>query len=71
MEKRTLGTSGLEVSALGMGCMGMGGMFNVAPDKVQKLKITTVCLDHGKTEPNPRVPFKPVPIESCAKDSKR
>jgi len=45
-----------------------GGMFNVAPDKVQKIKIATVCLDHGKTDPNPRVPYTPVPIASYAKD---
>jgi hypothetical protein len=51
----------------GMGGMG-GGMFNIAPDKVQKVKIATVCLDHGLTDPNPRVPYKPVPIDSYAKD---
>jgi hypothetical protein len=45
-----------------------GGMFNVAPDKVQKIKIATVCLDHGLTDPSPRVPYKPVPIASYAKD---
>jgi hypothetical protein len=51
----------------GMGGMG-GGMFNVAPDKVQKVKIAAVCLDHGLTDPSPRVPYKPVPIESYVKD---
>jgi hypothetical protein len=52
----------------GMGGGGMGGMFNIAPDKVQKVKITAVCLDHGKADPNPRIPYKPVPIDSYAKD---
>ncbi len=52
----------------GMGGGGMGGMFNIAPDKVQKVKITAVCLDHGKADPNPRVPYKPVPIGDYAKD---
>jgi hypothetical protein len=52
----------------GMGGGGMGGMFNIAPDKVQKVKIAAVCLDHGKADPNPRVPYKPVPIDSYAKD---
>jgi hypothetical protein len=51
----------------GMG-MGMGGMFDVAPDKVQKIKVAAVCLDHGKTDPSPRVPYKPIPIESYTKD---
>jgi len=50
-----------------MGGMG-GGMMNVAPEKVQKIRIGTVCLDHGKDDPNPRVPYKPVPIDSLVKD---
>jgi hypothetical protein len=52
----------------GMGGMGMGGMMNIAPDKVQKVRIAAVCADHGLTDPSPRVPYKPVPIESYAKD---
>jgi hypothetical protein len=55
----------------GMGGMGGGmggGMFNVAPDKVQKIKIAGVCMDHGLNDPNPRIPYKPVPAESYAKD---
>jgi len=51
----------------GMGGGGGGGMFNIAPDKVQKVKIVTVCLDHGKDDPNPRVPYRPIPLESYAK----
>jgi hypothetical protein len=47
---------------------GMGGMMNIGPDKVQKVKLAAVCLDHGKTDPNPRVPYQPVPINSYAKD---
>jgi hypothetical protein len=51
----------------GMGGMG-GGFFNVAPDKVAKVKLVTVCLDHGKEDPNPHIEYKLVPIESYAKD---
>jgi hypothetical protein len=52
------------------GCMmGGGGMFNVPADKVVKVKIVIVCLDHGKKDPNPRVPYNLVPIESYAKDA--
>jgi aryl-alcohol dehydrogenase-like predicted oxidoreductase len=33
MQKRTLGRSGLEVSALGLGCMGLSHGFGPATDK--------------------------------------
>lgn len=51
----------------GMGGMG-GGMMNVGADKVQKVKIASVCLDHGLNDPSPRIAYKPIPIESYAKD---
>jgi len=50
-----------------MGGMG-GGFFNVGADKVGKFQLVTVCLDHGMKDPNPRVPYELVPIESYAKD---
>jgi len=43
---------------------GMGGFFNVKPGKVAKLRVPTVCLEHGKPDPNPRMAYKLVPIES-------
>ncbi|MBI1248725.1 hypothetical protein GC197_12900 [bacterium] len=49
----------------GMGGMGGGGgFFNVLPEKVQKFKVGGVCLDHGKAEPNPKIPYELRPIES-------
>ena len=63
---------GMGMGGMGMGGMGMGGMgggfFNVPADKVGKFKLVTVCLDHGLKDPNPRVPYELVPIESYAKD---
>jgi hypothetical protein len=53
---------------MGMGGMG-GGMFSVPAERVKKVKITTVCLDHGKKDPNPRVPYEIVPVETYAKDA--
>lgn len=48
----------------GMGGMGMGGgMWNVPPDKIAKLQVDTVCLDHGKDDPRPGVPYVIKPIE--------
>ncbi|MBK96456.1 MAG: hypothetical protein CMJ79_12225 [Planctomycetaceae bacterium] len=45
----------------------MGGFQNIEPGKVRKFKVTTVCLEHGKKEPNPRVKYDIVPIESFTK----
>ncbi len=51
----------------GMGGMGGGmGMFNVAPEKVGQLRVPTVCLEHGKGEPNERIPYEIKPLESVA-----
>jgi hypothetical protein len=63
-----MGGMGGGMGGMGGGMGGMGGMMNVGAEKVQKIKIATVCLDHGKTDPNPRVPYKPVPLDSYAKD---
>jgi hypothetical protein len=52
----------------GMGGMGMGGMgmgmFNVPAEKVGKIQVDTVCLEHGKADPRPRVPYEIKPVES-------
>jgi hypothetical protein len=49
----------------GMGMMGGmgGGMFDVGPDRVGKIKVATVCLEHGKEDPNPRVAYELKPLE--------
>ncbi len=48
----------------GMGGGGMGmGMMNVPAEKVGKLKVTTVCLEHGKPEPRPAMKYRIAPIE--------
>jgi hypothetical protein len=52
----------------GLGGGGFGGAFNIAPEKVGKLKVACVCLEHGKDEPNPRVAYEIKPIESYTKD---
>ncbi|NLX95151.1 MAG: hypothetical protein GXY83_03135 [Rhodopirellula sp.] len=54
----------------GMGGMGGGGMgmFNVAPEQVGQFKVTTVCLEHGKDEPNPHVPYEIRPLEEVTSE---
>lgn len=48
---------------LGIGGAG-GGFFNVPPEKTRQLKVGTVCLDHGKPDPTPRIPYEIRPIDS-------
>jgi len=47
-----------------MGGMGMGGMMNIAPERVGQLKVPTVCLEHGKAEPRAQIKYEIRPIES-------
>jgi hypothetical protein len=47
---------------MGGGGMGMG-MFSVPPEKVGQFKVPTVCLEHGKDEPRPSIPYEIKPIE--------
>ena len=47
---------------------GMGGMMNVAPERVHKFKVKTVCLEHGKKDPNPRVPYALKPLREFTTD---
>ena len=46
----------------GFGGGQQGGIFNVGPEKVGKIKVATVCLEHGKDDPNPRVAYELKPI---------
>jgi len=38
--------------------------FNVAPEAVGQLKLASVCLEHGKPDPRPKMPYEIRPIES-------
>src|SRR6202044_388514 len=50
MVKRTLGASGLEVSALGFGCMGMSQSFGPNPgDRGEMMKLLRTAVDLGVT----------------------
>jgi aryl-alcohol dehydrogenase-like predicted oxidoreductase len=50
MEKRTLGSGKLEVSALGFGCMGMSQSFGPNPgDRGQMIELLRAAVDRGVT----------------------
>ena len=49
MEKRILGNSGLEVSALGLGCMGLSFAYGPAPDKQDAIRLLHAAYDRGVT----------------------
>src|SRR5579863_10777742 len=49
MNKRKLGNSGLEVSALGLGCMGMSYAYGTAPDKKEMVKLLHQAVERGVT----------------------
>jgi len=48
MKKRTLG-QGLEVSAIGLGCMGMSAAFGPAMDRSEAIKLIHAAVDRGET----------------------
>jgi aryl-alcohol dehydrogenase-like predicted oxidoreductase len=49
MQKRTLGNSGLEVSAIGYGCMGLDANFGPATDRQQGIKVIRAAVERGVT----------------------
>ena len=49
MEKRKLGSSGLEVSAIGLGCMGMSFGYGPAADKKEMISLIRTAVEQGVT----------------------
>jgi aryl-alcohol dehydrogenase-like predicted oxidoreductase len=49
MKKRKLGNSGLEVSALGLGCMGMSYGYGPAGDKQEMISLLRQAVERGVT----------------------
>src|SRR6266516_3648654 len=49
MQKRKLGKSNLEVSALGLGCMGMSFSYPPFPDKREMISLIRTAVDRGVT----------------------
>src|SRR5580693_5591664 len=49
MKKRKLGKSGLEVSAIGLGCMGMSFGYGPAADKQEMISLIRSAVEGGVT----------------------
>jgi aryl-alcohol dehydrogenase-like predicted oxidoreductase len=49
MQKRTLGTSNLEVSAIGLGCMGMSYSYAPFPEKQAMIALIRAAMERGVT----------------------
>jgi len=49
MQKRKLGSSNLEVSALGLGCMGMSSGYGPAGDKQEMVSLIRTAVERGVT----------------------
>jgi aryl-alcohol dehydrogenase-like predicted oxidoreductase len=49
MRKRTLGRSGLEVSALGLGCMNLNWAYGPATDRQSAVRLIRAAYERGVT----------------------
>jgi aryl-alcohol dehydrogenase-like predicted oxidoreductase len=49
VDKRMLGGGGLEVSAIGLGCMSMTGGYSDRPDRQEMISLIRTALDRGVT----------------------
>jgi aryl-alcohol dehydrogenase-like predicted oxidoreductase len=49
MQKRKLGKSGLEVSAIGLGCMGMSFSYGPPKDKAEMISLIRAAVERGVT----------------------
>src|SRR3954466_10836469 len=49
MQKRRLGKNGLEVSAIGLGCMGMSWSYGPAGDKHEMIALIRAAVERGVT----------------------
>jgi len=49
MKTRTLGNSGLEVSAIGYGCMGLTGAYGAAANRRDAIALIDAAVDRGVT----------------------
>jgi aryl-alcohol dehydrogenase-like predicted oxidoreductase len=66
MDKRTLGTDGLEVSAIGLGCMSMTGGYSDNPDRQEMIALLRAAVDRGVTFFDTAEIYGPTPTRSSS-----
>ncbi|HLZ09005.1 MAG TPA: aldo/keto reductase, partial [Chloroflexota bacterium] len=49
MQRRKLGNSNLEVSAIGLGCMSMTGGYSFSPDRQKMIALIRAAVERGVT----------------------
>lgn len=67
------GNAGFGMGGGGGGRQGQGfggGFMRIPPQSTRKLTATTVCLEHGKAEPNPRIKYRMIPIAEYTDDQR-
>ena len=68
---QNVGGGGMMGGGMGGGGMGGGmggGPFSLPPERTRTLRVPTVCLDHGKREPTPRIAYRMTALENCSTD---
>ena len=65
MKTRTLGKSGLKVSALGLGCMGMSANAGPPGDPVEMAALIRAAVDRGVTFFDTAESLRPVHEREC------
>ena len=58
MQTRKLGKGGLEVSAIGLGCMGMSFGLGPAADKQEMIALIRKAVELGPTEDGREIVFR-------------
>ena len=64
MDTRKLGGQGLEVSALGLGCMGMSAAYGPPPPEEQSIGVIRRAVDLGVTLIDTAEMYGPSPTRS-------
>ncbi len=65
-----MGGGGMGGGGMGGGMMGGmgGGFFSIPAEKTVQFPITSVCLNHGKAEPMPKMTYRLVKLEDYTSD---